>query len=243
MEIKDFKDIHRGEPVAILGNGPSLLDLLPRLPKGMKTIGMNASWNHWPSEYWVGLDLSTMFQARRDEYKPDFVFVPDMDGYEYEHAECIPVKCNFMKRWYWADRLDQEAAPCRSTMWFALQLASYMGFDPIFVLGFDLAGPRPAGHVHAGEPMEQKSTEHQLQLMGFLRCLMNRGDVKARIYNCSTESLCTSLPYWAPMTQDDWSPVETRAIKWKSLEEDRRDFALRDKGWWRRILARFVHVA
>lgn len=214
--IGEFKDRHKDEPICILANGPTLLKGLPLLPEGMLTIGMNASFSHHRSPYWVGLDRSTLWQADTLGYDPDVVFLPTMEecdaseghgGFIYEKAkEQVHINSIFGRMFKWSNDLEEVIYTCRATIWFVLQLAAYMGCDPIFMLGFDLKGPRPPGHIHAGEPMFEDGTFHQLQLMGYLRRLLETGEIGSRIYNCSPYSLCTSLPYHVPVDKNDWHP-------------------------------------
>jgi hypothetical protein len=168
--------------------------MLPRIPEGMETIGMNASLSHYQSRYWVGLDLSTLWAARKEGYEPDYTFLPNTPGYDFGNK--VEIKTIYGRRFSWSQDLTKYIYPCRATIWYCLQLAAFMGFDPIFVTGFDLKGPRPKGHVNAGHTMEPAGIHHQLQLMGYLRRLLETKAVTARIFNCSTE-----------INKDDWSPI------------------------------------
>jgi hypothetical protein len=219
-EIGEFKDLHKGEPVCMLANGPSLLTTLHKIPDGMATFGMNASPSHKESPYWVGLDMSTLWTAKREGYKPEFAFLPLLEGFKYDDAgDNIIIRAQYGRQFSWSHDLEEVIYPCRSTLWFSLQVAAYMGFDPIFILGFDLLGPRPPGHTHAGEPMVYAGICHQLQLMGYLRGLLERGEIKTRIYNCSAESKCTCLPYHTPVDQKDWNPIGYHLHEGRRFEE------------------------
>lgn len=218
-KIRDFKGIHTKKPVCILGNGPSLMDTLPRVPEEMHTIGMNASLSHRESDYWVALDWSTLWKADSLGYKPKYAFMPDDPSYEFAGSKLIQMKTIFGKPIGWSNDLEKCIYSGRATIWYALQIAVYMGFDPIFILGMDLQGPRIESHIHAGEPMDVGAAMHQLELMGYLTALMNTGVVKAKVYNCATESLCSCLRYWVPMANGDWSPAETRDLKWRRMHE------------------------
>jgi hypothetical protein len=167
---------------------------------------MNASLSYWSSDYWVGLDPETIEAARGEGYKPEYFFTSDLEDYELPGSQKVVIHSSFDREFGWSDDLEEVIYPCRSSMWFSLQLASYMGFDPIFLLGFDLQGPRPKGHVFEGKEISLGGVYQQLQLMGYLRSLMDRGHVKKAILNCSTGSLCTSLRYHVPTGPHDWSP-------------------------------------
>jgi hypothetical protein len=190
-EIGDFRDLHKGEAVWILANGPSLFNT--NIPAGAVSIGINAALSHFPSPYWTALDISTLHAGGREGYRPDYVFLPDVDGLYYRLAKNIRIPADHKVKFGWSHNLERVIYPCGASIWFALQLAGYMGGDPVRLVGFDLKGPRPKGHVHEGEPMEENSVCAQLELMGYLRGLLDTGEVELDIQNLSSISRCTAL--------------------------------------------------
>lgn len=201
MKIEDFHNMHSG-PVAILGNGPSLMDALPFLDE-YATIGLNASIAHWPSEYWVALDAPTVWRGMTYEYKPKYMFTSTLPMPETARVgiETINIHSDFRKH-AWSNDLSEYICPCRSTMWFTMQLAAWMGYDPLLLVGFDLRGPRPLAHVHEGERMQQSAIYRQLQLMGYLKGMQDLGRVETRVYNCSPVSLCDAFPRYSLLKKE-----------------------------------------
>jgi hypothetical protein len=218
--IRDFEGIHKGEPVAILGNGPSLVDSLPFL-EDIKTIGINASLDYLYSDYWVALDSPSVWRAGTQLYTPKYFFTSTLPRPVLPHAKTIVIPSSFKKSIAWSDDLGKIIYPCRATVWFALQIAVWMGFDPIYIVGFDLHGPRPKGHVLEGEVFPATAVQRQLQLMGYLKALLDSGRVDRKIYNCSIDSLCTSLPYYSFLrkeAEEEDSDIEVVFVNGK-LEE------------------------
>lgn len=201
MDIKDFHNIHSG-PVALLCNGPSLMDAIPFL-EDYATIGINASLAHWNSDYWVALDAPTVWRGLTYDFKPKYMFTAALPMPKTEHLgiETISIPSEF-KKFAWSNDLSERIYPCRATVWFAMQLAAWMGYDPLLLVGFDLRGPRPIGHVHESERMQQSAIQRQLQLMGYFRGLQDLGRIETRVYNCSPVSLCEAFPRYSLLRKE-----------------------------------------
>jgi len=217
--IGQFHNIHSG-PVAILCNGPSLMDALPLL-EGYDTIGINASIAHCPSKYWVALDAPTVWRGLTYEHKPEFMFTSSLPMPKTDHAgiEQITIDSNFRK-YAWSNDLQEVIYPCRATVWFTMQVAAYMGYDPLLLVGFDLRGPRPVGHVHEGEKMQQSAITRQLQLMGYFKGQQELGRIETRVYNCSPTSLCDVFPRYSLLKKAIMEEEEdVRIVKLGSLQE------------------------
>ena len=195
-EIKDFHNMHQG-PVAILCNGPTLQDALPYL-EDYDTIGMNASIAHWPSKYWVALDAPSVWRGITYEHKPEVLFTSSMPMPKTEHVgiETVSIDSDFRK-FGWSNDLTECIHPCRATVWFTMQVAAWMGYDPLLLVGFDLTGPRPLHHVHEGEKMQKTAINRQLQLMGYFKAMQELGRIETRVYNCSPISLCEAFPLYS----------------------------------------------
>lgn len=199
--IEEFHNVHKGEEGAILLNGPSLLENLPYLPE--HTIGVNASIYHHPSKYHVALDILTIWKMCNPEYqyRPENLFSHRVfyeDGREltrppiFKYIDFEPITCVG-----WSEDLTKGIYTARVSVWVALQIACYMGFDPIYLVGFDLSGGHIPGHVNEGHDMMSYSARKQLYLMK--RVVNNyqpKGIITSRIYNCNPDSLCKSLPYF-----------------------------------------------
>lgn len=165
--IERFRGIHKGERVVIVGNGPSLNDLdLPRLD-GTVTIGVNAIF------------LATDGLGFRPTYYlvEDTAVVHDnlerIRGYEAEHRffpsiyrEAIGESSNTsyfnMNRGFYEKRSPVYAVPRfsidaaqrlfagQSVTIINLQLAYYMGFTEVVLIGMDFSYTVPEDSVVEG---------------------------------------------------------------------------------------------
>jgi len=216
IPIKNFRGIHKEEPVVILANGPSLLENIETLEGwhegGGRLIGMNASLEFVPSNYYIALDGSTAVHSTHHKFKPYYMFSM------WRHP--IPYKCNEViipqaapqedgtirnvkdheeyKKYSnypgWSNDLQKGIFSCRTSVWYTLQLAHWMAFDPIYIVGWDLGGPRPDGHIHEGKPIPNDVCKGQYKLMDLLKKVRLDGKLHSRVYNCSPYNKSDSIP-------------------------------------------------
>lgn len=155
--VKEFKNIHNGQRCFIIGNGPSLkIDDLNKL-KNEYTFGCNGiykifSLTEWRPTYYCASDmrmfdyLSNIESAREmlNQAKGG-IFFADSSGSKKSNE--LPAGSIYCKT---ADSKDIEtgeplfSSDCSkviytsgSVTYFMLQLAVYMGFDEIILLGMD----------------------------------------------------------------------------------------------------------
>lgn len=170
-----FKDLHRGEPLALLANGPSILDHdLSRIP--FPTMGVNKSWKLHDATYHVTLE-SSHWQADPDVYramagkKKLFVLGDVSSTRTWARSWPWDPAPNELRVVYPGNALyfpfstDAEKGVVEgwngvgSVTYVALQLAHYMGFRAVYCLGLDLRGP----HFH-GEWAPSLMLERQNEL-------------------------------------------------------------------------------
>lgn len=152
-QIEEFKDIHLGQRCFIVATGPSLriedLDTLAK-HKAM-CISMNRIWyafdkTTWRPDYYVVGDYRNLKQdAEILEQMPiNYKFVADTYGpyWEKEHTDSI-IKYHFHYE-YLPDRMpkfsEDFSRKCyhgTTITYVCLQLAVYMGFTEIYLLGVD----------------------------------------------------------------------------------------------------------
>jgi hypothetical protein len=137
------------------------------------------------------------------EHKPEKLFTSTLPMPRTDHVgiETVVIDTDFSK-FGWSNDLTESIYPCRSTMWFAMQLAAWLGYDPLLLVGFDLTGPRPIGHVHEGEKIPKVAVNRQLQLMGYFKAQQELGRIETRVYNCSPISLCETFPRWSLLKKE-----------------------------------------
>ena len=161
-ELHRFKDIHAGERCVIIGNGPSLNDLdLARL-RNEYTIGVNgifyAESLTFPLSYYLVEDTSVMQDNLLSikAYKAKQKFFPTLyrDSYgKAKAAEGASSGVNYftMNRGFYADKSPNFCVPRFSTdasqrlfcgqsvTIINLQLAYYMGFSEVYLIGMDFS--------------------------------------------------------------------------------------------------------
>ena len=155
-DLERFKDIHRGERCVIIGNGPSLNQLDLRKLKDEFTIGVNgifyaADQMGFELSYYVVEDTMVMrdnVEAIR-EYKAGHKFFPSI--YRDQVGEAPDVTYFMMDRGYYAPSSPSFCVPRFSTdatqrlysgqsvTILNLQLAYYMGFQEVVVIGMDFS--------------------------------------------------------------------------------------------------------
>ena len=159
LPIDSFRGIHSGRTF-ILGNGPSLGDHdLSKLQE--PTFGVNRSFKAHASQYHVASDELTFREHRSDlRITPRHVFATE-GRFPAEDADwVIPIKTlGDAIGWSWD--LAKGVYPRFST-YVAMQLAVYMGFTDIVLLGTDLGSRRATtlgvtwqkGHFFSDGPLD-----------------------------------------------------------------------------------------
>lgn len=217
MNIKDLKNLHKGEDLAILGNGLSLhQDIHDLNADRITTIGVNASWHHYTSTYHLALDDPQVRLIARNRPDIQNLIIGD---HQYPEAPKNPIKVHmrFDRKVAFSHNLSEGIYVCRSIIWSALQLANHMGAKHVYLLGFDLGGPRIWGHPKGQyEPLIDRilrklnlqrtsytprghipndSCLAQYELMGFLRSLIDEGKVDFKVYiSSNSKSKVRSIP-------------------------------------------------
>lgn len=206
LRIEDFKSTQSG-PVSILGNGPSLdshpFDHLLLYP----TIGINRSWRKIRSTWYVMPPTDCYYKdiAWR-KWTPVYVFVPG-------RLENCKDRIRYYTRFYKGEKpvntdnmfvtinTDKGRRDPPKTEVFpdisftlsgilALELAVYMGFNPIHLLAFD-GGAH--GHFPTGDGREHitSGTDHDKHHAAVKRKL----DPGIEVYNCNPHSDIKTWPY------------------------------------------------
>lgn len=161
--LKRFKDIHKGKRCFIIGNGPSLkMEDLQRLhdyrefSMGCNYIYKAFSRTTWRPDYYVTLDLDESNKEAVDGLKalnlPE-MFVPDKysmsyfwreerAGYNQYHTLFVGPLVDFSTEecpGFSAD-ISKGVYNGVNVVYIMLQIAVYMGFSEIYLLGTDCGG-------------------------------------------------------------------------------------------------------
>ena len=197
--IKSYRYKHKGERCIILGNGPSL-DMVDLSNIGCPTIGTNASWMVHESTYHCATDdwQFENYSAHRNinSWTNLFTANVDYDAFGVPNPKsCVRLTIlDHGGEAAWSDDLTRGIYLCTTIMWYALQLAAWMGFVESGLIGFDLCAygfnSKFYKHPKTSEPFFNEIADTQNRLMGWAR---KRLDGRMKITNLSPISRCDTL--------------------------------------------------
>lgn len=145
MDIRHFYNLHKGETCLLVGNGPNLEKTPPELfnvPQiGMNTIHKRAGY---VPDYYVAVDSRMMreFPEVAEVYRdvPKFIPTPNLDKWQGENfyrfyhrpdflypRSNVPLKHDGL--------LTEEGITYANVMHVAMQIAFYMGFTTLLMVG------------------------------------------------------------------------------------------------------------
>ena len=153
----EYRDIHKNKRVFIVGNGASLVDTPMHLLNneysfGMNRIGLFFKQTDWRPDYFFCITYRVrMFNAyQRDVYRAIQTGVPSFIGnrikthiYGYDnihYVDALHIGKNFLepKDKYWnRDISDNKVSVYGQSLFSVMQIAVYMGFNPIYLVGID----------------------------------------------------------------------------------------------------------
>lgn len=170
--IAKFKDIHQGQRCFIMGGGPSLKRLNPAFLKNEVTFGVNGifliyDWLGFQPNYYVVEDFLVYADRSKDIVKQvgdSTCFFP----VQFKHADFDRDSHNYLKAIY---EFDPAAGFPRFSLdpsmlvwiggtvtYVCMQLAYYMGFQEVYLVGMDHNYARP-DHVQSDGDVWQSHGE------------------------------------------------------------------------------------
>ncbi len=149
--LSDFQDIHKGERCFIVGNGPSLtVDDLNRL-RGEYTFGVNKVYlcfakTKWRPTYFVIQDKKMILQCKDELANADLPvkFMPDYLRETLDSSIGRTYYYPYVTRLYDGTAAEFSLSPDKqmfeggTVAYCCLQLALYMGFSQVYLLGVDM---------------------------------------------------------------------------------------------------------
>jgi len=130
-KFEDFENKHKGERIFIIGTGASLRDFDWNKIRNETTMAFNKSVFHipfWPNYYWIWDRNSNEENIYR---LMDFAPCIKFSKYRWIQVKRLPVGDN---RLYSREGLRRAG----SSAIYTIELALFMGFDEIVILGIDL---------------------------------------------------------------------------------------------------------
>ncbi len=158
-----YKDIHAGEDCFIIGNGPSLNKMDLSLLNGYHLFGLNKihlifEKHKLDLSYHVTVNtlvIEQMFdELEQDIYKcPSFISYSSSENLNFQNPRIH--KLLTTGRWSFYRTIDQPINAGYTVTYVAMQLAFYMGFRNVFLIGVD------HNFKQAGKPNEQQLYEKE----------------------------------------------------------------------------------
>lgn len=165
----------RGKGAVVFGSGPSLsrrLDLDGDLVRrhGMVSIGANAEYHRRP-EVAILSDLQclNLFRGKRDWCETLALRVIHEQLLDVGHFDKVGDESDYVyaprrRELIWSDSFADGLYPVTNTGAMALHVASILGADPIFLVGFDMGfGPAGESYHHNYYPPTWKAADWALK--------------------------------------------------------------------------------
>lgn len=174
--IAQLKNIHINEKCVIVATGPSLkiadLDILAKksiLTFGVNKIGYAYEKTKWRPTYFVGEDKALLeseyFNSIKPEEQCEYAFLADTSEcfWRKEHRANI-LKYHLCDEWAFgrypkfSEDLSKKSYVGGTIVYTCIQLAVYMGFQKIYLLGVDFTGAGEHGSRYSHFYSEKELT-------------------------------------------------------------------------------------
>jgi len=166
-KLKELKDIHKGQRCFIIGNGPSLTSNDLNRLKGEVTFAVNRIYlyydkTEWRPQYYCVIDNKHLENSTDDirKVKADKKFIPlcilhdqkkdieDATYFDFDISEFYPQPPVF------SEDISDRICNGMTVTYVLIQIAAYMGFKEIYLLGLDHSYTRellPDGTIKINE--------------------------------------------------------------------------------------------
>ena len=148
--LAQLKNIHSDETCFIVGNGPSLTadDLSMMKEKGIPSFAFNKIFlifdkTDWRPTYYVSQDEKTLMNCTKEvnAMQVDIKFIPLIHKYyhyvDIENAYYFQIKNTDLIHYDFSDDISEFIGNSSTVAFSAAQIAAYMGFKRIYLLGID----------------------------------------------------------------------------------------------------------
>lgn len=160
QKIKELKNIHAGERCFIIGNGPSLnkMDLDPlkdEITFGLNRIYLLFDTIRFSTTYYVSVNKLLIEQCHNEiEELPMLKFISRRaKGYINNTDDVIFLNTLYPKSFSFTKDLTQKVHEGATVTYVAMQIAYYLGFDEVILIGVD------HNFVTKGDPHKEVITE------------------------------------------------------------------------------------
>ncbi len=205
-EIENLKDIHKNESCVIVATGPSLrvedLNLLNEkqiVSFGVNKIGYIYRSTIWRPTYYVGEDsallLSDYFKDIRPDQESKYAFLGDTsEAFWKDQHDAKLLKYHLCAEWTFgrypkfSEDLSRKAYLGGTIVYTCIQLAVYMGFKEIYLLGVDFTGANAQGskYDHFYPECELTSVSYTDQIkLAYEKAKLYADEHGIKIYNAT----------------------------------------------------------
>jgi len=165
MDVVDFKDKHKGQRCFVIGNGPSLTpEILDKLRNeytiAVNRIGKIFNRTDWRPTYYVGITTALNDARHKKDIIAAIKSAQVAFCWDYYNSEetvgkltnVVYLPCSNVdykkppeeaKDSFWSDDIGKRLDKFGVAVFSALQVAAYMGFDLIYLIGCDGGYTRP----------------------------------------------------------------------------------------------------
>lgn len=205
-KIAALKNTHKNEKCFIVATGPSLkiedLDILEReqiQSFGVNQIGYAYSRTEWRPTYFVGEDKALFeteyFKSIKPEEQSEYAFLADTSECFWQKAHKANIlKYHLCDEWAFgrypkfSEDLSRKSYVGGTIVYTCIQLAVYMGFKEIFLLGVDFTGANEHGskysHFYAEKELTSVSYTDQVKT-GYEKAKIYANEHGIKIYNAT----------------------------------------------------------
>lgn len=166
FRLKKFHDLHKGEDCFIIGNGPSLNKMDLSLLNDYYTIGLNKIFLLFERtglkiDYHVCINRFVIRQCSQDFLKME---CPSFISYKYRNKmlrgnDKIYFVGDIHSRWKFFEDITTGISQGSTVTYAAMQIAFYMGFKRVFLIGVDHNFAR-TGTPHKVETLKGDDKNH-----------------------------------------------------------------------------------
>lgn len=205
-EIEKLRGIHKNQKCVIVATGPSLrmedLDVLAEkrvLTFGVNKIGYAYVSTKWRPTYYVGIDKrmveSEYFTSIKPEEQSTYALIGD-ESEEFwgkEHKPSV-LKHHFCSEWAFgrypkfSEDISRKSYTGGTVVYTCIQMAVYMGFKEIYLLGVDFTGANEHGskynHFYTEKELTSVSYTDQVTL-GYEKAKQYADAHEIKIYNAT----------------------------------------------------------
>lgn len=192
MKLEDLHNKYSGH-AWLIGNGPSLRETSLELLKDEYSFGVNMIHLYYPYTTWrptFYVSTSTLADKYRGvANQAQIAFMPDSVPGNY-------VKLNIHEG-DWSDDISKGISKWATVMFATMQIAIYIGFNPLYLLGCDLDYGTEKTHMvpdHPKVPRDKIEQENRNQYKAHQIAKENCDRLGIKVINCTTGGMLDMYP-------------------------------------------------